>query len=342
MFFCLLTTVENVSANEKPEVLNPIISPNPPLSDNDLQAVYDVYDAEGDEITEIEIRWFMSIFEQTQYENQGIIPANATSKGELWHYTIRAYDGFNWSDENTSAYVEIANSPPQFKEISHNVDQITINETESLDFYVLAEDPDNDFLMYNWTLDGEKVEDDEDYTLETGYDNSGTYKLNLTIQDVGEDSYMIYKEWTIIVIDVNRKPEISGQQPIYKEVTMKEDTSLKFSIEVSDPDEEDILHITWYIDTMAAQSEGSSFTYHPDFAASGTHEVKVVVSDGMDEIEHTWNLEVEDLDEPFSDPLLSSGDLFSLLIIFGIMAIVIAIVIVVVVVVVLSNDKKNQ
>ena len=100
----------------------------------------------------------MSIFEQTQYENQGIIPANATSKGELWYYTIRAYDGFNYSDENTSNYVEISNSPPHFTEISHNMDQITINETELLDFYALAEDPDNDFLLFNWTLDGEIVD----------------------------------------------------------------------------------------------------------------------------------------------------------------------------------------
>jgi hypothetical protein len=338
----MVVTFDNVSANEKPEVLNPTIMPNPPLTDDDLIADYDVYDAEGDEITEIEIRWFKNGIEQGQYSDLETITANATGKDELWYYKIRAYDGSNWSEENTSASVEIANSPPYVTEISHNTSPIVINETEVLDFYVLAEDPDGDFLLMNWTLGGEKVEDDEDYLFDTDYDDAGIYPLTLTIQDVGEESYILFYSWEIIVKDVNRIPEITVIQPIDKFVTLKEDTSLEFSIVASDPDAEDILHITWYLDDMVVQSEGSSFTYYPDFTAAGKHEVKVVVSDGKEEVEHTWNLEVEDVTEPFSDPFLSSSDLFSLLFIFAIIFIAIVIVIVVVLVVVLSNDKKNQ
>jgi hypothetical protein len=162
---------------------------------------------------------------------------------------------------------------------------------------VEAEDPDGDFLLIKWKLNKATVEDDEDYTFETDYESAGTYTLNLTVQDIGENSRPLYKQWTIVVNNTNRKPQISGQQPIEREHSMKEDTSLKFSIEASDPDSEDILHVTWYVDDVVAQSEGSSFTYHPDFTAAGHHEVKAVVNDGTDSTEYNWSIDVEDVVE---------------------------------------------
>jgi hypothetical protein len=96
---------------------------------------------------------------------------------------------------------------------------------------------------------------------------------------------------------MNRNPQIGGQQPLERQLSMDEDTSLKFSIEESDPDSEDILHVTWYVDDVEAQSEGSSYTYHPTFTAAGDHEVKAVVSDGTDTTEYNWSVAVADVAE---------------------------------------------
>jgi hypothetical protein len=88
---------------------------------------------------------------------------------------------------------------------------------------------------------------------------------------------------------------------------MKEDTSLKFRIDESDPDSEDILEITWYFDDVVAQEGGSSYTHHADFAAAGEHEVKAVVDDGADSVEYSWNLSVENVEEIGRETLLGQS-----------------------------------
>jgi hypothetical protein len=197
----------------------------------------------------------------------------------------------------TSHTVVIQNCQPVINSFEPTDMQLSINETESKDFFVEASDPDGDFLLIKWKLNKATVEDDGDYRFETDYESNGTYTLNLTIQDIGENSRPLYREWTIVVINMNRNPQIGGQQPLERQLSMDEDTSLKFSIEESDPDSEDILHVTWYVDDVEAQSEGSSYTYHPTFTAAGDHEVKAVVSDGTDTTEYNWSVAVADVAE---------------------------------------------
>jgi hypothetical protein len=101
------------------------------------------------------------------------------------------------------------------------------------------------------------------------------------------------------VVDVNRLPTIEVIEPIITDPKMKEDTSLQFQIAADDPDAYDVknLIITWYFDTVVAQSSGSTYTYHADYAAAGEHVVTVVVSDLKDSTEYSWNLTVENVVE---------------------------------------------
>jgi hypothetical protein len=281
--------------NSPPTAVDLSISPNPPLGDDNLKATFSYMDEDDDTQQAYEIKWYQGVFLQ---EFDGLVVDSAvTSKDELWYYVLKVYDGEEWSENLSSHFVVIQNSQPIIDSFEPTNMQLRINETESLPFFVEASDPDGDFLLIKWKLNKATVEDDEDYTFVTDYESAGNYTLNLTVQDIGEDSRPLYREWTIVVNNVNRKPEISGQQPIEKELKMKEDTSLKFSIEESDLDEEDILHITWYFDDIEAQSEGSSFTYHPDFTAAGKHTVTAKVSDGTDTSEYSWNLTVADVGE---------------------------------------------
>ncbi|UCE38454.1 MAG: hypothetical protein JSW00_04285, partial [Thermoplasmata archaeon] len=281
--------------NNPPTATDLSISPNPPLGDDDLVASYTFSDKDGDTEQSFEITWYQGVILQ---DIHGIrVDSSATAKDQLWYFILRVFDGEDWSENLSSHYVVVQNSRPNVTSIDPLTGQFRINETESLDFSVEAEDPDGDFLLIKWKLNKVTVSDDDYYLFETDYESAETYTLNLSVQDIGENSFTLYYEWTIVVQDVNRMPSIGGQQPVEKEHTMKEDTSLKFTIEGSDPDSEDTLQITWYVDDVAAQSGGSTFTYHPDFTAAGDHVVRAEVNDGTEGVDHSWDVTVEDVAE---------------------------------------------
>ncbi|MCK5561107.1 MAG: hypothetical protein KAJ51_10955, partial [Thermoplasmata archaeon] len=265
--------------NNPPYSMNLTITPNPPLGDDSFTAHYTFYDDDGDTDRGYQIKWYMNGIHQTLFDDMLEVDSTATGKGELWYFSLSVYDGEDWSAEVDSHYVAIENSKPVVSTLQPTPGQIVLNEMESVEFQVDANDPDGDLLLYKWRLDKTSVSDDEYYLLSPDYDGAGTFTLNLTIQDVGEKSYTLAYEWNIVVNNVNRNPQLDVLEPLTKDPKMKEDTSLKFRIDESDPDSEDTLDITWYFDDVVAQEGGSSYTYHADFAAAGDHEVKVVVDD---------------------------------------------------------------
>ena len=177
--------------------------------------------------------------------------------------------------------------------------------------------------------DKTSVSDDGYYLFAPDYDGAGTFILNLTIQDVGEKSYTLAYEWQIVVNNVNRIPQLDVREPLTKDPKMKEDTSLKFMIDESDPDSGDTLDITWYFDDVVAQEGGSSYTYHADFAAAGDHVVSAVVADGTDSVEYNWSLSVEDVEDIGRETLLGySYDWWGLVlaIMSGVVALLLALI----------------
>jgi hypothetical protein len=285
--------------NSAPEALNPRILNSGegqfPKGEDDLIASYSYFDEDGDSEVAQEIRWYKNGVLQEHLNNELEVDSNATEKGDLWYFTIRVADGDLLSELNSSYFVEIENSKPVVNSISPVPSTIELNETDSYDFFVDVLDPDGDFLLFKWRLDLTGVGDSEYYQLETDYESAGNYILNLSIQDIGEDSVPLYYEWNIIVNNVNLLPEIEVKEPISKNPKIKEGDSLRFIIEESDPDSEDTPTITWYLDDGVAQTGGSSYTYVADDLASGWHDVKAVVDDGEDTTEYEWDLNVQDV-----------------------------------------------
>lgn len=291
----LVESADVTIQNSPPTATDLFISPTFPLGDDDLIASYTYFDEDGDAESNPEIRWYKNGLLQAFYDDQLEVGSEATEKGELWYYTLRVSDGVDLSEIMSSHYVVIENSKPVINSISPQPGSITLNETESLEFYVSAEDPDGDLLLYKWKLGKTTVSDDEYYLFSPDYESAGTYILNLTIQDVGERSFTLSYEWDITVNNENRLPQIEVKEPITKELKMKEDTSMKFLIDESDPDPEDVLQITWFFDDTVVQSAGSSYTYFADYSAAGEHVVTAMVGDGTDSVEYSWNLTVEDV-----------------------------------------------
>jgi parallel beta-helix repeat protein len=281
--------------NSAPEARNLKITPRTPKGEEDIQASFDYHDEDEDPEASFEIRWYKNGLHQSIYDDMLIIESTATEKGDIWFFEIRVADGLTYSATNESYFVEILNSKPKEISISPAPSTITINETESWPFISDIEDPDGDFLLYNWRLNRTSVGTDKYFELTSDYDSHGWYNLSLTVQDIGEDSGSLYYEWIIVVNNINRLPEIEVREPISTNPKMKEGDSLRFIIDESDPDTGESPDIIWYLDDGVAQTGGSSYTYVAGELASGKHEVKAVVDDGTDTTEYTWDLSVQDV-----------------------------------------------
>jgi parallel beta-helix repeat protein len=95
----------------------------------------------------------------------------------------------------------------------------------------------------------------------------------------------------------NHPPEITVVEPVSLTPTIKEGNSLLFTIDDSDPDAQDVLVITWFVNEELVQSGGDSYTFMADFMSAGNHSIKVVVGDGELSTEQIWTLTVKDVIE---------------------------------------------
>jgi parallel beta-helix repeat protein len=281
--------------NTKPTAVDLTISPNIPRGDVDLVASYNFVDVDSDSEQSYEIRWFRNGLHEAKYNDLLTVNSSGTHKGEFWYFTVKVSDSSLESDTISSYHVQIENSKPLLLNLTPNVGEINLIETDSIEFLVEVEDPDGDWLLIRWRLDKTPVSDSDYYKFETDYKSSGSYELNLTIQDIGENSYTLSYEWTINVADVHLPPQLEVKEPTISNPKMKALDSLKFIIDESDPDVEDTPSVTWYLDGGVAQSGGSSYTYAADDLAAGDHVVKAVVNDGEDSVEYSWNLSVADV-----------------------------------------------
>lgn len=280
------------SGNTPPEVVLAKIEPSAPFSIDNLKAVYEVYDADGDEIESIEIHWYMNGLQAPQYNGMLTIPSNDTEKDQCWHYTIRAFDGNDFSDENQSFIVMINNTPPEISKHEPIQTSPTINETESIEFSIEVDDLDEDIIIYNWYQNDVRVGDDDHYLFETDYDSAGIYVINVTIQDWGLHSVKVSMIWTVTIMNVNRAPEIQAIEPLEPHPRITSGKFLKFDINTTDEDAEDNLSIKWYFNGFETASDTTSFSFSADRTYVGDHEVEVVVSDGYVNVTHSWDLTV--------------------------------------------------
>jgi len=302
------------------------IAPSEPLSGDDLIASYNYSDEDDDTESTTEIRWFRNGLQVVNYDDKMIVDSDATKKSEIWYFTIRVNDGTDYSEVFTSHYVVIGNSEAIITALYPGLGKVVINETESIEFYIQAVDPDGDPLSYRWKLDKNTVSDDEYYLFETDYDSKRAYNLTVTVQDVAAGSTFITFAWEIIVNNKNRLPTVTVIEPITRNAKVVEDKSLKFSVSATDPDKEDRdrLIIKWYFDEVYTGQTGSSYAYLAKEADLGRHEVKVEVTDGMDSVDYSWNTTVLKKESGVEEIAGLSVDMWGLLlaVISGILAII--------------------
>ncbi|MFX0121680.1 MAG: hypothetical protein ACFE9A_19980, partial [Candidatus Hodarchaeota archaeon] len=134
-------------SNDPPYAENLTITPSTPKTHQSLIASFDYADNDSDPQYGYEVRWYMNGSLQSAYNNQLIIPATTTSKGQQWNFSVRVFDGITWGTYYNSSLYIIINSPPQVDNLDVTINPTTIddliaswnfndNDTDSLTFTV--------------------------------------------------------------------------------------------------------------------------------------------------------------------------------------------------------------
>jgi len=111
--FGALQVSEQVTiGNSPPLVTGLIISPDSPVTNDDLAASYIYSDADGDSESGSQVRWYKDGIPQDLYDGYMVIPFGSTEKGQGWYFTVTPGDGTDFGELRTSPTVTIGNTRP--------------------------------------------------------------------------------------------------------------------------------------------------------------------------------------------------------------------------------------
>ncbi len=176
--------------------------------------------------------------------------------------------------------------------VSNNSDlQVMENEFVSFDISVIDPESDPVNVEVNELPDGavftkvNAVSWRFDWT--PNFKQSGEHQIAYSVADnrggVAQDTVLID------VINVNRPPMITNVHPA-SDTTINQGRPIEFSLEITDPDEEELTYI-WELNAVEV-SQSVSFVYESSPNFSGQDIVEVFVTDGEDTVSFKWSVTV--------------------------------------------------
>jgi len=143
-----------------------------------LQAFFSFTDPDNDAIILNETFWYINNTFITNYSDKTLIHSINTTKLENWTFSVRVFDGSNWSDF-VNASLTIKNAIPS---INITTLSLTLLETELANISLNASDLDGDALTFSSNKSDFLISNN--YLLwNTNLTSSGIYTLNITVND---------------------------------------------------------------------------------------------------------------------------------------------------------------
>jgi len=120
-----------------------------------------------------------------------------------------------------------------------------------------------------------------------GNSDVGSHNVSINVSD-GVNVNTTYINFT--VFNFNNAPNITAFTPNSSNVSVKENSSIAFTITVTDLDNTNLTY-SWKLNGTE-RNTSNNWTYSPDFTESGYYNLTVIVSDGSLTDSNTWNLTV--------------------------------------------------
>lgn len=169
-----------------------------------------------------------------------------------------------------------------------SIGNFVIQETEKIALRPEAEDSDNDALVIAYSYPLNKYGE-----WQTKYGDAGNYNVNITVSD-GETSA---SEQVLIIVTKKEEPPLIGSfHPLKDILNINENENIDFDITASDKNN-DNLSYAWYLDDSFI-SASDKLTYGTTYDSEGTYTISVIVSDGKFKANHSWVVNVNDIDNP--------------------------------------------
>jgi len=201
----------------------------------------------------------------------------------VYKVKVVATDGFLTDETYVMINVKDVNRPPLFSD----VDNVEITENERLELHLLASDPDGDSVEIDGeSLPGNSTLLDGVFAWIPGYDGAGVQEISFKASDGDAETIM---KVNITVHNSNRPPKVISAEPV-NIIKLKKNTKVKFAVTAEDPDGSDLTYL-WKFSLLEQYKADAAMMR--TFTAAGNKKVKVVVSDGEDEAEYIWDVDVE-------------------------------------------------
>ena len=125
--------------NSVPNLDSASISAGEVTTDENISVSSTMSDADGDSLT-MSLKWYLDGTLQPEYNNQAMLSAQLTNKGDIWTAVVEAYDGSETSTTSQTFTVQILNSEPTiYLELD---DEVTSQDILTLDALVADRDED--------------------------------------------------------------------------------------------------------------------------------------------------------------------------------------------------------
>ncbi|MBW2984117.1 PGF-pre-PGF domain-containing protein, partial [Candidatus Woesearchaeota archaeon] len=110
------------------------------------------YDPDGETQLDNETKWYNNSVEVVGLRNLTIVGSGNTTKNNVWLFSVRVYDGYDWGNWTNSTALTIKNTPPTAPTIDLSPDVPVETDNLLCNVTVNSTDADNDVMQYyyNW------------------------------------------------------------------------------------------------------------------------------------------------------------------------------------------------
>lgn len=162
---------------------------------------------------------------------------------------------------------------------------VTVTETELVNLVPEADDPDEDRLLFTFSSPL-----DENGRWQTNYGDNGEYTITVTASD---GDLTTTENVLVIVRKKEEAPTINSFSPAESAITIKETESINFEVDATDLNGDELTY-SWKFDGDEV-NDGDSYTYQSTYEDSGSHTVKIDITDGVTETNNIWSLTIENV-----------------------------------------------
>lgn len=261
--------------NALPVASEVVISPASPRTEDDLTLSWNYSDADGQPESGTTVRWTVDGQPVPQFNDQKLVGAAATARGQVWRATVTPRDGVDFGLPVQSAPVTIGNDAPVVTDVA--ITPAAPGAADTLTVTYTYADPDGDRedgTLVRWTRNGQPTAAfDGSKTVTPPLVRGDVWQVTVTPRD-GADAGEPVASAPVTV--VNTPPAITRLEDIAVPATGDE-TEVSWTIEATDVDGDALQ----YACELAGQTVATTAEVILSLPV-GTHLVTCTVSDGTD------------------------------------------------------------